>query len=360
MIEDYPYFFEPINGQDRKILESMRFPNSYAMMTHLDDEVVECLLAQVGLTKDQLNEPNGTVSGLPFKQLLDINIARHDSPIPYSFDVTREFNISTHGMLGLAVASARNLGEALELLIKFTPLINPGLAASVETNEKCVSICMEYHPAFGKNACAVMLEISMMVVSSQFLSQSQAGVRPVSVQFAHETLFARHYYESVFNCPVNFAGDSNRMDIRCDDLKSPMLFYDKSTAAALLSHLNRELTRYQRKLDPWTSELSEYIRRHLGDQGKLAKESVAAYFNVTVRTLSRKLTNEGNSYQELLENIRCDHAKQALLESDKAISEIAFDLGYQEVQTFSRAFRRWTGRSASEYRAQPIKDVPNS
>ncbi len=346
----YQSAIEPVSEQDRRYLQTLQFPNTYALMTHLqDDKLVEELLSSVNLSKTALQEPNGTVSGLPFKQLLDINIARHDSPVPYSMNVAEEFNVATHGMLGLAITASKDLGEALQLLLKFTPLINPALIVDFKQEQDYSYCFVDCHPSFG-GACAVMVEIAMMVIM-QFLSQSKEQVTPYKLDFSHQTPFAQHYYQDYFQCPVTFGCNAGCMVFANTDLRSPMQFYDQSTAAVLQQHLDSQLNRYQYQQYPWTAEARKFIQAHLeSNPQQLSRDAMADYFNVTTRTLTRKLSHEHTSFQTLVEEIKCETAKEALANSRTAIADIAFDLGFNEPQAFSRAFRRWTGETARDYR----------
>ena len=68
------------------------------------------------------------------------------------------------------------------------------------------------------------------------------------------------------------------------------------------------------------------------------------------RTLQRTLQKEGTSFNALLNSTRMDLAKQYVRDREISFTEIAFLLGFTESSTFSRAFKRWTGKSPREYR----------
>jgi AraC-like DNA-binding protein len=68
------------------------------------------------------------------------------------------------------------------------------------------------------------------------------------------------------------------------------------------------------------------------------------------RTLARRLQSEGTTFSALFDDLRRGLALRYLLRSDLRISEVVFLLGFSEVATFYRAFRRWTGQTPVEYR----------
>jgi AraC-like DNA-binding protein len=70
------------------------------------------------------------------------------------------------------------------------------------------------------------------------------------------------------------------------------------------------------------------------------------------RTFSRRLSLEGLTFSEALENVRRDLVEQYLTDQGLSISQIAWLLGYQEVSAFTHAFKRWTGKTPKAARAE--------
>lgn len=83
-------------------------------------------------------------------------------------------------------------------------------------------------------------------------------------------------------------------------------------------------------------------------------ERLAKRLGVSVRSLHRKLAEEGTSVSSLLDEIRIERAR-ALLASSASVGQIALALGYSEHAAFTRAFKRWAGESPQEYRAKTMK-----
>jgi AraC-like DNA-binding protein len=81
-------------------------------------------------------------------------------------------------------------------------------------------------------------------------------------------------------------------------------------------------------------------------------EELADRLHVTSRTLRRKLQAEGTSYASILASVRKDLAIQHLRTTRMKVDEIAEALGFSDVASFRQAFRKWTGRSPSDYRGR--------
>ena len=79
-------------------------------------------------------------------------------------------------------------------------------------------------------------------------------------------------------------------------------------------------------------------------------EEIASNFNVSPRTLQRKLREEGTSFKELSDSVRKSIALNYVKTGDHPVREISCMLGYNELSAFTRAFRRWTGITPVDYR----------
>jgi AraC-like DNA-binding protein len=81
-------------------------------------------------------------------------------------------------------------------------------------------------------------------------------------------------------------------------------------------------------------------------------ETLAEIAHVSARTLQRALEREGATFSRLMERARFHKAHALLTTTDMKLIAIAYELGYHEPASFSRAFHRWTGVSPSDYRMQ--------
>lgn len=88
--------------------------------------------------------------------------------------------------------------------------------------------------------------------------------------------------------------------------------------------------------------------RHLADSASV--NDVAQALHMSVRTLARRLANEGTHFQAVKDEFRRDVAIQALIRSERSLPTIADELGFQDMACFSRAFKTWTGNSPAAYR----------
>lgn len=105
---------------------------------------------------------------------------------------------------------------------------------------------------------------------------------------------------------------------------------------------------------PSTQTLAGDIRRMLPAEllrSRADAASVARKLHVSVRTLGRRLEEEGTSFKVLLNDVRRELALNMLVRGDLPIADVARQLDFADVSTFHRAFRRWTGQTPATYRA---------
>lgn len=103
--------------------------------------------------------------------------------------------------------------------------------------------------------------------------------------------------------------------------------------------------------------LSRFIVDHMAS-GNINLEHAAKFMCVSGRTLQRWLDRTGIHYQELVDQIRMNHAKELLLDPNVSLSRIAFALGYTAQTNFQNAFRRWMGVSPGEFRERQQGQTP--
>jgi AraC-like DNA-binding protein len=93
-------------------------------------------------------------------------------------------------------------------------------------------------------------------------------------------------------------------------------------------------------------------------QGKAKAKTVAKALALSVRTLSRRLADEGTTYADVVDQLRRTLALQYLKEPAMSLSQIAWLLGYGESTSFNHAFRRWMGRPPSAARIEKQLPAP--
>lgn len=238
-----------------------------------------------------------------------------------------------------------NLRTALQRLAQFKRLIGP-LTLTVETTarETCATL-----DCYGNDG---PLPPGLAASELVFLAQlARLGTRQRVVPLRVEVVQAsggRDAYREYFGVPLS-PGPANRIAFAAADAEHPFLTENPGMWAFFEDSLARRLA----DLDSEAS-MAERVRgaiREMLPAGASAIEEAAERLGMSKRTLQRKLAEESSSYQEVLTATRRDLAHHYLARSTVSLAEIAYLLGFQDGNSFIRAFRGWAGQTPGEYRA---------
>jgi AraC-like DNA-binding protein len=124
------------------------------------------------------------------------------------------------------------------------------------------------------------------------------------------------------------------------------------TANRVLARANeRAVADYVAQLDE--ARFADQVKLRIADKlpaGGVEADDLARAFNMSVRTLQRRLAECGTNYSALLDEARRELAMRFIGEEGMAVKEATYVLGFSEPANFARAFRRWTGLSPTEFR----------
>jgi AraC-like DNA-binding protein len=147
---------------------------------------------------------------------------------------------------------------------------------------------------------------------------------------------------------VEFAAEFDGLEYSCAELDAPL-----AAANAELARANDAVViRYLSRLDRAT--LACRVQQAILDalpNGAPSKGMIARQLAMSPRNLQRRLAEEGQTFQALLDEARMTLARSYIEEGRLSVTEIAFVLGFADTSAFSRAFKRWTGKSPRAHAA---------
>ena len=174
-----------------------------------------------------------------------------------------------------------------------------------------------------------------------------ADFNPTCVEFTQSQPEDIEPFLEHFRCPLKFSSKTDAIVLPISLLDEPL-----PKAHPELSRLHNEvITRYLAQPDK-----SDIVNRckaavfELIAEGNVSAETVAGRLNISARTLSRRLDDQGISFRELLSEQRRELALKYIQDESLSLTEISYLLGFAEPSSFSRAFSRWTGISPTEAR----------
>jgi AraC-like DNA-binding protein len=154
-------------------------------------------------------------------------------------------------------------------------------------------------------------------------------------------------FDFFFNAPVVFSAQINAIYFEKSDMSVPLPTASKELARRSDEVIIAHLARLDR--DDVVRQVEACIIELL-PTGNCNRNKIASRLNMSPRSLLNKLEQRNTSYKEVLENLRSALAQQYIEQQDMSITDITFLLGFSDTSGFSRAFRRWTGQSPTDYR----------
>jgi AraC-like DNA-binding protein len=180
------------------------------------------------------------------------------------------------------------------------------------------------------------------------------NIHPVRVEL-RRAVANRQPYENFFACPVKFGARRNRLFFRVEDLDQPFMTHNADLLEQIAPQLEAELKQHltNRSL---REQAKGIVKRSLAGQ-RPRLEDVALELRMSARTLQRKLLEEGVTFHALMEDARHEMAQHYLRQPSVELNETAYLLGYEDPNSFIRAFHKWEGTSPGEWRSNHTQRV---
>jgi AraC-like DNA-binding protein len=193
------------------------------------------------------------------------------------------------------------------------------------------------------------------MVLSWILSVGRHGtdgrVTPLRLELARPAKH-RALFESHFGCRVHFKAKRNAHILRRRDLDTPFVTHNEEMLEVIGTHLESELKAKNASASVGQQVAQTLSRSMAGKRPTL--EDVAKELGLGARTLQRRLTDAGLTFKQLVEDTRRELARHFLKQRAVELNETAFLLGFENANSFFRAFQIWEGVSPGEWRARQV------
>lgn len=258
------------------------------------------------------------------------------------------------GALSFLFMSAPTLGEALVSFTQFLGVLQEATLLEVRRHPSHVTIAYQI---LDSRIGARRQDAEYSIGSTYHLiKQYTQAFTPLEVYFEHERAGAYHVYADYFGCDVFFGQSINAVvfDSKILEARSPRL--STRLFPIVTAHLQAAMS--ERETSPrYRDRVSRLLTDARIAEG-VSAEDVAEALQLSVHALGRRLTAEGTCFRDLLLARRMEAARRLLLESNTPIGELSLRVGYGENASFTRAFRRWFGRSPDQFRRDARRAAP--
>ncbi len=304
----------------------------------------EALYFDVGIDPDLLNKPGARIPYTLVNRLWAKATEIIDDPC-FGLMAYKYWHPSYFHALGYAWLASHTLRDALNRFVRYLRIVSEKIFLKLEEGPDGLTLVLSYELL----GMRVPAQIDMGMAMSIHICRLNFGedLKPVAVNFMHaEPPCAEKYFE-LFKTAVRFSADRDSMTYSFADVDRYLM-----GANPQLARLNDQvMIEYLGKLKK--DDIIDRVTAAIIDMlpsGGIADEKVAETLNMSVRSLQRRLKEVGSTFRTLLEAVRKDLASTYVRDPGIELVEIAFLLGFSDQSAFSRAFKRWAGKSPSEAR----------
>ena len=283
-------------------------------------------------------------------QMLNLFDAAYEVTEDPAFGLYLGESIQYHSLdlVGQLIATSKDMQEALDGLLNFKDLIAPFTEFILEVHGGHAIVAFIIDEIEVKKNRVAQQDF---VASAMFtLANSLTGgkLEAEHIRFSHQKTDYSDEYERVFQAPVSFGHKRNEFQFDASLLKEPLLtsYPEYHTQVQTLAKERLKSLEGEQLLG---SKVVDYLSKSMGD-GASQLENVAENFNMTPRTLQRKLKQEQFSFAGLRDHCRHELALRQLADPDVDIDLLSEHLGFSDTSNFYHAFKRWEGASPGAYR----------
>ena len=314
------------------------------------------LLDLIGLTPEMVDDPSVMVPVASYHDLMEV-IAESEFPdLEFHMKTCRSMRCDEFGVFGLAFKSAPTLRHGFQRIWRYTKLHNrfATFSAMQEDDRFCWSM---QAPNPGGIGSFLSREAAMGTTLTLCRETTTQDLRPCHVQFVHEKQGSIDALVDHFGCEPEFGAPSDALHFDLWDVDQPCAIGDAGVWNYLISHLDQMMEKEPDQGQSFEARVVEEIAKLLSG-GVPQLSEVSKNMGLGGRTVQRRLSERGHSFQSLTDEARRKLAQQLIRSSTYSFSEIAFLTGFSEQSAFSRAFKRWSGQTPKAYRGALRESTP--
>jgi AraC-like DNA-binding protein len=301
------------------------------------------LLAEAGFDLSHLGGPDARCSLAKTGKLWRVALEATGDEA-FGVKLASYFTLTAFHALGFGLSASSTLKEAFERVQQYAHVVSDAVGYRFY---RCGT---EYHFYIEPRTELPIESIDALVGIYLRMCRSLIGrdFSPLSVELRRPRPAVIDDFERLWRAPLHFSAEHNRMR------------FDRTSIERLLDSGNPELARLS---DAVSARYLARIERHNMEarvrmvltqglqHGEPTQEEVAEILNVSPRTLQRKLGGKGTTFRKIVDEIRRAQALAHFSTTRMSVNEITHLLGFSCSSSFTRAFKRWTGLSPSEWRA---------
>lgn len=319
---------------------------AYAAKRDIDPALV-CRHSGIGekaLTSNSKNEITAHQMESVWKNLLHLS---NDALFGLHFGESMQ--LAALGVVGQIIQTSRTVGEALTVAGNLTQLLTSMFTMRIEHRKETFRIFLitdEKQVKAFPVTFRQMADYLMVFIIHELDGLLLKRIAPLDVSFSYP-LPNHDEYGRVMRCQVDRVHKHLSLEFKRSYLDEPIISANYDVHHQLLNKI-RHLLPDSSEANTYRARIFNYLltNSYLYDS---SLQSTAANFNVSTRTLQRKLQEEGVSFFQIVEDVKRNLAVLYLSSGKSSVKDVAYLLGYKEQSALIRAFKRWTGQTPTDF-----------
>lgn len=299
---------------------------------------------EAGIDPASLRDPNARIPLAPAARFWEAAVQAVDGDPCFGLDVARHLTPTSLHAVGFAWLASATLREAGRRLVRYLRVVTAVDEVEIRQADGCTWLVFITEEGY-----TLPRSYDARLASLVILCRAIAGEAfvPTMVRLRHPRPAGASAMTAFYGIEPVFGSDEYAIAISDADLDRPLPTGNAELALSAEKIAADYLARHAR------DDIAARVRRALIEMlpsGGMSRAAMARRLLLSERTLQRRLADQGHTFAGLLDGLRQELAQDYLRTGRHSINEIAYLLGFAEIASFTRAFRRWTGQSPSAWR----------
>ena len=304
---------------------------------------IEEMLKEIDLDKKDLRK-NEKIKSYKLSTIFRYCMKKTENP-SLAIHLGQSIPYQSLGLLGYLLLNVKNLKEMIEKFNTYQKLISDHLKFNFSEDKEYYKFAIYINENKYIPVPSFHVEVHLTAILSILTQILGQKVIPDKAYFAYSN--QNDFYNKIFGENIFYEKDENmiffikdKLNIQVNNSNPAMLAYFESQANMILD---------QMKDNSWFSRVEKEILKNIGDK-EVSIEIVSSNLNISIRTLQNYLKSESKTFNEALSNVRKKLSIHYLENTKLDDTTISILLGYSEVSSFYRAFKKWTNKTPKQIR----------
>lgn len=321
------------------------------LLHEAEDDFID-FTAVPGLDGMDFNDGSSKIDIDVFSEVLSVVVARTRgvrTGLRMAEGIHRSFNMNLI-LMGI-MANCPTVERAIEKLIRYHDISSNAIRLVFERHASHVALIWKLAGQFQPGLGESLLEAAMASCYMMLKDITMGKLRLDEVRMCHEACDDIDEYQRVFGCHVVFGAGQNMVLMSNSELILPIRLSDSELLGALEHHAQSMLAESSDRCR-FSDNVADLVGQMIVHGIDHTLSHVARRLTMSTRALQEKLKSEGTTFRKTVDQVKREIAEKSLQDPYVILADTAFLLGFSEQSAFNQAFRRWTGKTPREYRAE--------